>query len=224
MSGRKPRPDDVRCQGIYGEKYRVEALRGTQCVQPVDPAVGYCGMHKEIPEDRRCHGKGKPHYAMKNQSLCGIHGGKAPHMLAAAERRGAEAELEVKVSKVLAKLDVAPVDNPLVALSQLAGQVVAWQDALAERVNSLTEIRYEDAKGAEQLRAEVSLYERAMDRCNTVLGNIGRLNIDERLARVTEKQAETIIKAIDAGLLAAGITGEQAIQVKTTVAKRLRAA
>lgn len=224
MVARKPRPGDVRCAGIYGEKYRVEELRGTQCIQPVDPTIGYCGMHKEIPADRRCSGGGRPHYAMNNQGVCGIHGGKAPQNLRAAERRGAEADLEAKISKTLARQGVSPVDNPLAALSQLAGQVVAWQEALAERVNELTDIRYQDAKGGEQLRSEIALYERAMDRCNTVLGNISRLNIDERMAAISESQAARVLEAIDAVLEHLGVFGDQAVAAKRVAARKLRAA
>lgn len=234
MPARVRQPGDVRCAGIYGPKYRDESKIGQQCERWINPSREFCPQHF-VPDERRCTAHYSPHneekaglrctsWAMRGQRICGLHGGQTPQTKAAAQRRMAEAQLEVKVRRQLAKLDVEPVDNPLTALSQLAGQVVAWQHALSERINDLTEIRYEDAKGAEQLRAEVALYERAMDRCNAVLGNIARLNIDERLAKVTEKQAETIIKAIDAGLLAAGVSSEQALQVKQTVAKRLRSA
>lgn len=216
-------PDGQRCRGIYGEKYKGDPeLIGTRCLQPGGDD-GYCAQHRQIPEDRRCKGKGKPHWAMQGQTVCGIHGGKAPQNLKAAERRIAEADLEAKVMKTLARLDVGPVDNPLTALSQLAGQVVAWQEALAERVNALTEIRYLGGAG-EQLRAEVALYERAMDRCNTVLGNIARLNIDERLAKVSEQQAEKIIGALDALLVHLGISGDQAVEAKKFLARKLRSA
>ena len=225
MTPRAKRPGDIRCGGIYGEKYRQRPeKRGEQCEQWVDPEVGFCSMHKEIPEERRCKGKGLPHLAMKNQQVCGIHGGKTPQALKAAERRGAEADLEAKITKVLARLDIAPVDNPLSALSQLAGQVVAWQQALAAKVNELTELRYQDAKGGEQLRSEVALYERAMDRCNTVLGNISRLNIDERMAVINERQADRVMEAIDALLEHLGIFGDQAVAAKRIVARKLRAA
>lgn len=223
MSNRKPRPDDVRCAGIYGDKYRNEELRGTQCVQQVNPEIGFCSMHKPIPEERRCKGGGRPHLAMIGQKVCGIHGGRTRQAKAAAARRVNEAKLERQMTNTLARMNVASVDNPLAALSTLAGQVVAWQGALADRVNDLTDIRYQDAKGGEQLRAEVALYERAMDRCNTVLGTISRLNIDERMAVISEKQAERVIAAIDAVLDFLGITGDQAVAAKRIAAQKLRA-
>jgi len=160
--------------------------------------------------------------AMNGQDVCRFHGGASKQARAAAARRVAEAELTEQTRRALAVLDVAPVDNPLTALSELAGQVVAWKDALAARVNELERIRFTDDKGAEQLRAEVALYERAMDRCINVLATIGRLKIDERLAAISEKQADLVITAIEAALAYAGITGEQAADAKKVAARHLR--
>ncbi|MFJ6540505.1 hypothetical protein ACIQMP_07655 [Streptomyces sp. NPDC091385] len=162
-------------------------------------------------------------WALKGQTVCRVHGGSAPQNLAAAERRVAEERLEEETRRALAVLDVPPVDNPLTALALLAGQVTAWKDALAERVNELNRIRFTDEKGAEQLRSEVALYERAMDRCVNVLGTIGRLRIDERLAAISEQQAAKVIGAIEAALAHAGITGEAASAAKAVAARRLRA-
>lgn len=161
-------------------------------------------------------------YAMRGQDVCRFHGGASPQAKAAAERRIAETELTEQTQRVLAALDVEPVDNPLTALSELAGQVVAFKDALADRVNTLERIRFTDDKGAEQLRAEVALYERAMDRCINVLSTIGRLKIDERLAAISERQADVVISAIEAALAFAGITGEKAADAKKVAARHLR--
>ncbi|MFJ5217179.1 hypothetical protein ACIP98_20955 [Streptomyces sp. NPDC088354] len=179
---------------------------------------------------RRCTAKRKggggeqcKQWALKGQKVCRVHGGKAPQNLAAGERRVNEARVEEETRRALAVLDVPPVDNPLTALSELAGQVVAWKDALAERVNMLERIRYTDDKNAEQLRSEVALYERAMDRCVNVLGTIGRLRIDERLAAISEQQATVVIGAIEAALTHAGVTGQAATAAKAVAARHLRA-
>jgi hypothetical protein len=125
---------------------------------------------------------------------------------------------------VLATLDVDPIDDPLQALLNLGGQVLAWQEAAATLVNRLNDqIRYEGASGAEQLRAEVALYERAMDRAAHVLGLIAKLNIEERLAAVSERQADKVIAAIDAALAHAGITGTAAADAKRVAGRHLRA-
>ncbi|MCX4751837.1 hypothetical protein OG455_41090, partial [Kitasatospora sp. NBC_01287] len=94
-------------------------------------------------------GWGTPHPGIGH---CRLHGGNTGGQKIKAAKIKADREVQV----VLAELDVTPVDDPLTALSQLAGQVVAWQKATAALVNRLgDEIRYEGHAGAEQLRAEV---------------------------------------------------------------------
>lgn len=197
------------------------------------------GHDRELPEgfkefrtdgQRRCWARSKKKdggqcgsIAMSGQNVCRYHGGSAPQAIKKAEQRVTEAELAEETQRALAILNVEPIDNPLTALSELAGQVVAWKDALAGRVNELERIRFTDDKGSEQLRAEVALYERAMDRCLNVLGTIGRLKIDERLTAISEKQAEAVIAAIEAALANAGITGERATEAKKVAARHLRA-
>lgn len=125
----------------------------------------------------------------------------------------------------LARLDVTPVDNPFTALSRLAGQAVAWQETIAGIVNQLGDrVRYEGAAGAEQLRAEIALYERAMDRCGHILGMIARLNIDERLAQVEEAKAIVVIAAVNAALQHAGLTGQHLTDAREVAARHLEVA
>ncbi len=155
---------------------------------------------------------------MTSSTRCRMHGGASPQAKTAAERRQTEAD----VHKLLADLDVTPVDDPFTTLLRLAGQVLSWQEATANLVNQLENIRYQGANGAEQLRAEVGLYERALDRAASVLTAIARLNIDERLVKVSERQAEALIGALDAGLAAAGVTGERVIDAKRAAARHLR--
>lgn len=149
---------------------------------------------------------------------CKLHGGSTTAQAARADRD----RLEANTRAVLAELDVAPVTDPLHALLELAGQTLAWQSATAELVNRLENIRYAGSNGAEQLRAEIALYERAMDRASSVLSSIARLNIEERVARVTERQAEVVTGAVVAGLTAAGVTGEQLVVAQRAAAQHLR--
>lgn len=155
---------------------------------------------------------------MRGQLVCGKHGGRSPQAKAAAERR----QLEVSAVRLLATLDVDPVGDPLAALLKLGGQVIAWQESVARLVNELENVRYRGANGAEQLRAEVGLFERATDRACAVLATIAKLNIEERLARVSEQQAEAVIGAIEAGLVAAGVPGERMGEARRAVARHLR--
>jgi hypothetical protein len=151
---------------------------------------------------------------------CRLHGGNTP----AQKTRARKIQADKEARAVLAELQVDPVEDPLTALAQLAGQVLGWQKATAVLVNRLgEEIRYEGRAGAEQLRAEVQMYERAMDRASTVLSTIARLDIDGRLARIEETKAQILMDAVQAGLAAIGVIGEQADKVKQVMARKLRA-
>lgn len=136
---------------------------------------------------------------------CKHHGGST--------RNHRKAAVEAQARMELARLDVPPVEDPLSELAKVCAQVIAWKDSMAERVNELSSLRYENEAGGEQLRAEVALWERALDRCERFLTAMARLNIDERLAAISEARAELIISVFVAALERAGIEGEQADMV-----------
>jgi hypothetical protein len=166
----------------------------------------------------RTNGEPCGNHPMRGQTVCRNHGGASPQAKTAAERR----QLQADVTKLLADLDVEAVDDPLAALLRLGGQVLAWQEATAQLVNRLESIRYTGANGAEQLRAEVVLYERAMDRAAAVLTRIAQLRVDERLATVSERHAQALIGALEAGLAAAGVTGHRVVEARRAAAQHLR--
>ncbi len=150
----------------------------------------------------RCNGttrKGLPciNPPVTGAPVCRMHGGAAPQVKAKAARRIAEEQAQRALNKMGDILGPAePVSNPLLALSEIAGEALRWKKVIAERVAVLQQIRYTDAKGSEQLRAEIQVFERALDRCSTILANIVRLNIDERLATITDRQGHILASVI----------------------------
>jgi hypothetical protein len=159
---------------------------------------------------RRTDGQPCGNWPIKGGTVCGAHGGKAPQVKAKARERLAEQQARQQ----LARLDVPPVEDALSELSKIAGQVIAFKDQIAERVNELTSIRYSTETG-EQLRAEVGLLERAFDRCERFLTAMARLNIDERLAAISEQRAEMIMMVFTVALERAGIEPERVDLVLT---------
>lgn len=135
------------------------------------------------------------------QKRCGMHGGKNH----TTEQRRHEEITNRKINRIIGRLNIEPVEDPLTALKLLAGEALAWKATLAELVGDLEQIRYR-AENAEQIRGEVALFERAMDRCASVLGLIAKLNIDERLAAISEQQAQMLSNALFASYEAAGIS------------------
>lgn len=130
---------------------------------------------------------------------CRHHGGASPWAKQKTEERRIQADAE----RAIQKLNITPVSDPLTALRTVAGEVLAWKDEISRHVSELTQVRYR-SDGGEQIRAEIALYERAIDRCVHTLAIIAKLNIDERLAAIEEKQAEMLETALFAAFDAAG--------------------
>lgn len=102
---------------------------------------------------------------------------------AAAQRRLAEA----KATKTIQREGIAPLGDPVELLRELAAEAVALKDFFSARLKALQELRYEGNTG-EQLRSEVALYERALDRSQKFLHDLARLGLDERQIRIGEGQ------------------------------------
>lgn len=149
-------------------------------------------------------------WAVNGSTVCSAHGASAPQVKAKAEQRATEEQARA----ALARLDVPAVEDPLSELAKVCAQVITWKDSMAARVNALTSLRY-STEGGEQLRAEVALWERALDRCERFLTAMARLNIDERLAKISEERAELMVTVLSAALERAGIEGGQADAVFT---------
>jgi hypothetical protein len=172
-----------------------------------------CGARKRqgVGTCRRPAGWGTDHVGAGH---CKLHGGSTRDQKMSATEEMARREL--------AQIGIAPVDNPLSELAQVTAEVVAWKNVMAAKVNDLSSLRY-STEGGEQLRSEVALWERALDRCEKFLTAMARLDIDERLARVTERQAEQVSKALTAALAELGLSAEQQRDARTKVARHLRA-
>ena len=119
---------------------------------------------------------------------CKLHGGCVP----SGRKAALEEAIQAQAASELAKLDVTPVGNPLEELRTLAAQAVAWKDRMAAKVNELSDVSYKSTLGQEQLRAELLLWERALDRCMTVLLAMAKLDLDTRLVRIEEAKAAMV--------------------------------
>jgi hypothetical protein len=149
---------------------------------------------------------------------CKLHGGAGP-----MPTRGAEAErLDHEARLLFGKTVTAtPIDNPLTAYAAFAGRVMAWMNAMDELLDDLKSPRYGSENG-EQIRGEVQLFERSMDRCNAVLSSYARLKIDERLTVIAEDKKQMVLQAIDLAFATAGVSGPAAADGRKAAARHLR--
>jgi len=176
-----------------------------------------CGAKKKQGEGTctRPAGWGTDH---AGAGQCKLHGGCMPGNRIAA--------INEQARQLLYKHDAGPVNDPLEALQRLAGRALALEETIGELVNKLGSIRYESGgeSSSEQLRAEVAVLERAMDRCGRLLVDIAKLNIEERLTKVTEQQAAMTVAALTAALGEMGLPVEKQREARTLVARHLRLA
>lgn len=235
-------PEDRRCTAmVEGHHYAGPPYR---CPQWTMKGRDVCQSHspdrknipsQQPPEDRRCQGKAQDAdghltrpcklWAMKGLTVCFRHGGSNPITRAAGERRVAEDKIEKKARALATLFDVIPVDNPLTALSQHIGEEVLFKDIIATLVKDLhaDDIRYTDARGAEQLRSEIVVYERALGRVGDRLLAYAKLGIDERLVKIEEGKAALVMDAVNAVIAFLGATGDQAAEARRVAARHLKA-
>jgi hypothetical protein len=111
-------------------------------------------------------------------------------------------------------------------LDRLAAEVITFKDICRERLDELLAlpegIRYKGQTG-EQLRAEVALYERALDRCNTVLGTNVKLGIAQRREEMTKAQGQVLVGIIRAILNQLELTRDQQRTAARVVPLELKA-
>lgn len=182
------------------------------------------------PDDRRCTKKSKQsgqrcrRWAAPGQDCCVNHGANSPGARAKAERRLAAAQALADAEAVLAHEGITPITNPLEELGRVAAEVLALKDALASRVNAL---RYglgtENSLGTEQLRVEVELYERALDRSGKFLDMLVRNGFEEKRVRVAEHQAQLLAAVVTRVLAAAQLTPEQDTAARAAAAREFQA-
>lgn len=190
----------------------------------------------------QCGRCGKPHAAcaghrrdgdpchtppMRGQGVCRMHGGAKSAARANAERRLAATAAEADARRLLAHEGHQGVSDPVEVIARLATEADAMRAALASRVNALRDLRFEDAKGSEQLRSEVALYERALDRTARFCEVLARLGYaereQERLDRLARQEAELLAAAVHRILGALDLSEVQRQVAPGVVARELRA-
>lgn len=157
-------------------------------------------------------GKGTDHLGTGN---CSNHAGST--------RNGRTAAAKEQARDEVMRLGFEPVADPLAQLAAVAGELVAVKDALREHVERLTQIRTLSAEGTEQVRAELSAYQQALRDTVSVLAVMARLNIGERMARVSEAQLELMEKALRAALADTGLGLEEQDRAAHAFTRHLRA-
>lgn len=116
------------------------------------------------------------------EPVCRQHGGNAPQVRAAGVAARAAKAAERDAHAVLGYDLSGQVPDVLGAMEGLAAMSLAMVQALAARVNAVDRIRYGSDYGVEQLRAEVALLERSIDRAGKMLELVAKHKPDGEAA------------------------------------------
>lgn len=188
-----------------------------QSLRPDGPHALRCGATTRSGEPCKS-------WAMQGQSRCRMHGGSSPQARRKADERQAVRAALADIDATLAHEGFGQVEDPLAELGQLVAEASAFKRALAARVNALQSVSYSaPGAGTEQLRAELGLYERAMDRTARFLEVMIRSGFDERRIRVTEAQGQLLVGCIRRVLDRLELNDAQRALVVTVVPEELRA-
>jgi len=150
---------------------------------------------------------------------CKSHGGNVPGAAAKSERALADAMAREWFGTAV---EASAVEDPLKALKMLAGECLAWKDRVSGFLDRLDDVEYTSDVIGSQVRAQVLVWERALDRCAHVLVSMARLKIDERLAQIDRDIADMLIRANEASHRAVGTPAERMPMARRQFAAQLR--
>lgn len=183
-------------------------------------------MTADPMEDRRCTATSKRsgercrRAAIVGGTVCAMHGGKSPAVAAAAEERQVEAQAEAEIRKLWPGLDQAPVKDPVDLLARTAAALEHMTDVVGARVNEL-QGKYAGGRDLTQLRAEVVLLDRLLDKLLKAGEGMARLGIAERHVQLEQERAQMVTAAFLAAIAVVQLVPEDRQLVIATFLEQL---
>lgn len=154
--------------------------------------------------------------------VCTNHGGAAPAVRAKGLERLATAKLDRDVTALLAHEGVLAIEDPLQELGKLASSCAALASALGKRVNAMNELEHFDAKSSPTIKAEVQMYERALDRSHRLLDSLVKHGYSERQIQIQETEAMLVAGVLRRVIASLGLTNEQQTKAQQLLAQEFR--
>lgn len=223
-----PGPDSNRTYWWEGASYcKSNRADGKPCGNFEIEGLEYCMHHvpleyldeaEGVTGIRLCRKGTGPEGICRNFAVAGTeppqckdHGanpGSRSHI--EAGRRVLEGKVQDRFAAIMAEhgerlLNPPALGNPLTEYLALAAQAKMLKDILMERVSvmRLDDWRYQSKTMGEQIRTEIILAERAMDRLAKMLKDILSAGIEARLAAIDERQVQIVERALVLALEAA---------------------
>lgn len=172
-------------------------------------------------------------YAMLGQMICKNHGGMNRTTKAKAQERiilqDAEKALERlksekrKSARANSILEIMPITDPLTALYNVAGELMALKELLRGKVEDMRG-EIETSPGSSEVRGAFTAYQIVLRDVVNTLSKITQLKIDERLVAIEQQKADMIASAIVLTLAELNLDRETQDKAKVAVVQRLRIA
>lgn len=148
---------------------------------------------------------------------CKLHGGCMPGQVTQAARQ----MVDFAARRMLDRLGrPEPIGHPVVELLDIAAEAKAWKLVCLEQVDVLDNLVNLDNFGAEQARAMVRQYTEALDRCERMLVNLAKLDLEAKRFRLASEQAQLLFGAQERAL--GVLPPDQAELVRVELALELR--
>lgn len=194
-------------------------------------------------DDRRCNATSRSGNrcklpAIEGGTVCRLHGGRAPQVVAAAERRVQEAEARRTAATYGLPIDIDPLDALIGELARTAGHV-AWLGQLVASLHheddpeptvlgdggsrdsdephvsrsGLKQYTRTEKFTVEQESVWVRMYRDERKHLASVAGALLKAGVDERRVKLAERQGELLAEAFRAFATALGLDpGEERVR------------
>ncbi|MFI6349118.1 HGGxSTG domain-containing protein [Streptomyces sp. NPDC050560] len=181
-----------------------------------DDGSGLCTARTR--SGKRCRGR-----AVTGTTVCRMHGGSAPQVLAAVQRRRADGERRAALAEWGATFgEIGPAEDPAVVMARLIRQAAGHVSWLLERVQETeadalvwglsNEVHREggefpgvDTTYAAEVNGWVRLYGEERDRLVRMIAVAAKMGVDERLVHLAEIQTSMMMAILDRALDAFGL-------------------
>lgn len=180
-----------------------------------------------MPKSQKCRASkrnGDPcgNQAVTGALVCRMHGGVLPVVKKAAAKRLVEESVRREIASLRDIAPMAGIGDVYADLLETAAVAQRWRRLLQDRVSYLNNLGYSTLESGEQIRADVQLFERSLERCAKIGEMLARLNLDERKQAVDERLAAQLGLAIQAILGELDLTEVQQAKATTVVPRKLR--
>lgn len=161
-------------------------------------------------------------------TVCRKHGGLAPKISAAAQKRTATRQAVLDAKRSVLELTDSELIEQYGDPAETLQWIMALSRAMASRLQAVLadkeELTYHDAFGNIHIRGEVGAMLKAADMAGSHAEKALRLGLDQRGLQLQEKQLALLDRALDTALVRAGLDVDQQRTVRRVLRGEILAA